>query len=90
MRWIDEKGGALSYEEIRASHHKAKKEYPCEWCNEKILVGEKYLSRVYRFEGDFNAGRMHLECEQGMKNSSYDAVLEGWYPGEFNRGESVR
>lgn len=80
----------MSYEEIRATHPKAKKEYSCEWCNQKILVGEKHLSRAYKFDGDFNSGRMHLECEDAMNRSRYDLLAEGFYPGESARGESLR
>lgn len=79
----------MSYEEIRATHHRARKEYKCEWCNELIKVGEKYLSRAYKFDGDFNSGQMHLECEDAMNRSRYDLISEGFYPGECTRGMAM-
>ena len=80
----------MSYEEIAVSYPKARKEYDCEWCPEKILKGEKHFARTYKFCGDFQNGRMHLECEKGMNKSAHDIVSEGWLPGEFKRGEIVK
>jgi hypothetical protein len=75
----------MSYEEIRASYPRAKKEYRCEWCNEAITIGEKHLSRAYKFDGYFRSARMHLECENAM--TKYPDDLDGWSPGQFKRGE---
>jgi hypothetical protein len=80
----------MSYEQIRAAHCKARKNYRCEWCAEQILIGEKHLSRAYKFEGDFTTGRMHLECEIAMNNSSYEITSEGWQSGEPARGEPLK
>ena len=77
----------MSYEEISAKHVSGKKEYRCEWCNEAIPKGEKHLSRAYRFEGTFTAGRMHLDCETAMDKSDRALLSEGFYPGECKRGE---
>lgn len=77
----------MSYEEIKSSHPKAKKQYTCIWCNGKIEIGEKHLSRAYKYEGDFQSDRMHLECEQGMNKSPHDIIAEGFLPGSFERGE---
>ncbi len=79
----------MGYEEIRAGHPKARKKYNCEWCNQNIEVGEKHFSRAYKFEGDFNHGRMHLECEKAMNKSPHDLVSEGWLEGENIRGETL-
>jgi hypothetical protein len=62
-----------------------KKDYVCEWCGQKIPKGEKHLSRVFKFEGDFNTGRMHLECEQDMKQAPFHDLEDGWVFGSNDR-----
>lgn len=79
----------MSYEEIKCTHPKARKEHSCCWCGQKILKGEKHMSRAYRFHGTFDADRMHLECEQGMRRSDYHDLSEGWMHGENSRGEPM-
>ena len=79
----------MAYEEIRAAHPVARKDYRCEWCAQTISKGEKHLHRVYRFEGDFNDGRMHLECEVAMDKSPWDEVADGWVAGEPQRGVTL-
>jgi hypothetical protein len=78
----------MSYEEISYVHPKARKEHWCDWCGEKILKGEKHLSRAYKFQGEFMTGRMHLECENSMKKTHRDILSEGWTEGQFKRGET--
>jgi hypothetical protein len=80
----------MSFQAIKEKLVKARNQYPCSWCNEKIEKGEKHYSRAYIIDGDFNSDRMHEECFEAMERSSYHVVSEGWYPGEFNRGEVVR
>lgn len=80
----------MSYQAIKEKVVKARNQYGCSWCNEKIEKDEKHFSRAYKFEGDFNSDRMHLECFRAMENSSHDIVSEGWLPGEFKRGEIVK
>ena len=77
----------MSYQEISCSEPKARKEHRCEWCNEKICVGEKHFQRTYVFEGDFNNGRMHLECKAAMEKTPHDELIDGWMPGDFKRGK---
>lgn len=76
----------MSYTSLSNSYPKARKEHFCEWCNQKIEIGEKHLSRAYIFDGDFISGRMHLECEKAMNNSSRDEIAEGWLFGSNQRG----
>lgn len=76
-----------SYTELKLTTPKAKKEYRCEWCDQKIVVGEKHVNRVYIYEGDFNSGRMHDECFEASGKANHDDVCEGWTPGDFKRGE---
>lgn len=81
-----EAGWEVSYEELRCNHVKARKHHTCEWCGTAIQRGEKCMYRAYKFEGDFNHGWMHLECEHAMNKSPWDEVSEGFISGEQGRG----
>ena len=76
----------MSYTELSASHPSARKEYQCEWCGQKISVGEKHLSRSFIFDGEFQTGRMHLECEKAMLATPRDELEDGWQFGSMERG----
>lgn len=78
----------MSFELISASYPRARKQYACEWCGQKIEVGEKHYSRTFRFDG-FQTGRMHLECEKAMRDSNRDELSDGWSFGEMARGVPV-
>lgn len=78
----------MSYEEISTGRPQARKDYRCEWCNETIAKGDRHFYRVYKFEGDFNSGRMHLECMLAMDKAPKDELEGGWTPGDYPRGNS--
>ena len=42
---------------------RARKQHKCEECRESILVGEKYMRRSGKFEGDMYAVKMCLSCK---------------------------
>jgi len=69
--------------EIKHTQPKARKEYNCIWCGEKILVGEKHHSRAYTFDGEFQWDRLHNECYEAMNNSD---SYEGFHAYEQERG----
>lgn len=75
-----------NYIELKYTEPKARKEYYCEWCNEKIVIGEQHFYRVYVFEGEFTTGRMHFECHDTMQKAPHDEVCDGWTQGDFKRG----
>jgi hypothetical protein len=77
-----------SYTELKLTERKARKEYRCAWCNEKIVIGEKHTHRVYIFEGDFSSDRMHNECFIAMGKADHEDVCEGFMFGEFHRGDT--
>jgi hypothetical protein len=79
----------MGYTEISSSHPVGKKDYACEWCDEKIPKGEKHFQRFYIWEGDKNNGRMHLECEAAMDKTPNENKMDGWIPGEPKRGETI-
>lgn len=78
----------MSYQEISCSTVKGRKDYDCEWCDEKILKGESQVSRVYKFEGELVSGRMHPECFEAMGKSSHE-ISDGWQSGEPERGVAL-
>ena len=64
--------------------HKAKKHHYCEWCGERIEIGEKY-NRYRSYDGsEAYTIKMHQEC--------YAASLDNnFYDGEtFCRGDNPR
>ena len=76
----------MSYEEIHHKQVKARKEYKCIWCGEKILKGEAHYSRAYKFDGDFISDRMHNECEKSLNSADHDDIMDGFMAYSFDRG----
>jgi len=68
-------------------HLVARKLHACFYCNEKIVVGEKYGRRAFAVDGDFGEMKFHLECDhnavevQKWDNDDY----EGFEPGTMQR-----
>ena len=77
----------MSYTELQYKHVKGLKQYRCGWCAELIEKGERQVYRTYVFCGDFCTDRMHLECEEAMKKTPHDDLVDGWAPGDFKRGD---
>lgn len=44
--------------------HSARKEHRCALCRAKIHVGEKYLRRSGKYQGDFFDDCLHLHCNK--------------------------
>lgn len=65
----------------------AKKAHRCDWCAEKINIGDTYERWRWFDGGDAGTAKMHPECANA---SSKVAAEEGWdfeyYPGMFRRG----
>ena len=78
----------MSYTELSSKYVKSKKEHSCEWCAEKILIGEKCFYRAYISDRDFMHGRMHIECEEAMLTVDHRELEDGWSPGDYKRGSS--
>lgn len=76
----------MSYTEIRTATVTVRKRHSCEWCAEQILPGERAFYRAYVFEGDFNQGRMHPECEKAMHTVPNCDLRDGWMAGDYKRG----
>jgi len=73
----------MSYTELTHTTPKGRKGYPCDWCSERILKGEKHHYRSYVWDGDFNTSRTHNECDDVMSKMD---LSEGYDPGQFKRG----
>lgn len=50
-------------ETISQTNQKARKEHLCDWCNEKIKVGEKYR-RSFCKEDEVYVWKNHIHCEK--------------------------
>lgn len=61
----------------------ARREHRCEWCGQKILVGEKHFKFSGVWEGEFQNWRMHTECEEAR--SKEDEYGDGFSPFENDR-----
>jgi hypothetical protein len=79
----------MSYEEIKHTQPKARKEYHCDWCREKILKGEKHHARTYKYEGDLHRDRMHNECFEALEKTDHDILESGPDIDWFKRGKPI-
>jgi hypothetical protein len=52
----------MSYQLLSRTEPKARKEYRCIWCPEKILKGEAHVHEVSKFDGELQDHRWHPEC----------------------------
>ena len=75
-----------SYTLIERVTYKARKQHPCVWCGQMIVVGERYERERCVFEGDPQTNHWHLECAEDIK------VAMSYEPGcfEFTPGEAER
>lgn len=76
----------MSYQLISKTLPKARKEYPCIWCSEKILIGEIHLKEVGEFEGDFQSNRWHEECHNAAQMYFNESGENEFTPYENKRG----
>jgi hypothetical protein len=74
------------YREIESKEVKIRKLCLCNWCGEKINIGEKAQSRAYVFKGYFNRDKLHPECFKAMDNFSWKYSDGEFEPHEFKRG----
>lgn len=66
----------------------ARKRHQCDWCNERIEVGDSYVRYLWLdAAGDAQPTKLHPECRRAV---SAMARQEGsnfeWTPGDFARG----
>jgi len=73
----------VSYEELSYGRRVARKEHVCQSCGRRIRVGHLYSLRVYKYEGDFNAEKLHMRCDAELQLFS----SEGYGDDGFNFSE---
>ena len=65
----------------------ARKEYVCDLCNGKIMVGEKHVYQAGKFDGEFFSVRLHRACnaviDEYCRDTGYgeydeDAIEDWW------------
>lgn len=63
--------------------HVARSQHRCDWCWERINLGEPYRRYRYFADGDVGTVRMHPECYDAMQQAARE---EGgwieWTPGQ--------
>lgn len=52
----------MSYTPIRKQTVRARKNYVCIWCGERIAVGDTYVYEFSKFDGENQVHRWHGEC----------------------------
>jgi hypothetical protein len=78
----------VSWQHLSTDRPKARKDYKCVWCGERIPVGERHVAVSGIMDGDFQSNRFHAECDtacqQEMKQSGEDCFM----PHEYKRGST--
>lgn len=72
----------------RVKFPKAKKIHVCDWCNEKILVGELYFRYVNFDGGQVITTKEHIECASANAELTResDSNCEIWLDGSHAKG----
>ncbi len=66
--------GTLSY----PKEVKANKEHRCNFCGEKIVIGEKYITSTHKFDGSVYDWKAHIRCSNmASRLKMYDDCDEG-------------
>lgn len=78
----------MSYQLLSLTNPKARKEYGCIWCREKIQKGEVHVHESSKYEGDFQDHRWHPECQEAAGKFFRDNNAEDFEPHFFKRGSS--
>ncbi len=76
----------MSYQLISKTKPKARKEYRCIWCFEKIQRGEIHTHEVSKYDGRLQSHRWHPECEDVAIKYFRQSGEEEFYPGACKRG----
>ena len=74
-------------------HHnsvkRSRKERQCDWCAEKIEVGQPKESYRWADGSDGGTVRMHPECYDAMREKCQIEPDLEWSPGDFVRGSTM-
>jgi len=78
----------MSYQLLSETEPKARKDYRCIWCPEKILKGEKHIHETSKYDGDFQDHRWHPECKQASDKFFRLTGEEEFDPHSCKRGST--
>jgi hypothetical protein len=76
----------MSYELISETKPKARKEYSCIWCPEKIEAGAEHVHEVSKYDGELQDHRWHPECRAAATVYFRESGEEEFSPHECKRG----
>jgi hypothetical protein len=76
----------MSYSLISETKPKASKDYPCIWCQEKILKGEVYVHEISKYDGRLQNHHWHPECDAASVDFFTGTGEEEFDPHSFKRG----
>jgi hypothetical protein len=76
----------MSYVLISETRPKAKKQYDCIWCVEKIEAGETHIHEVSKYDRQFQDHRWHPECHEAAMDYFHKYGEEEFNPHECKRG----
>ena len=63
-----------------------RKRFQCTWCNQWLEIGERAVTRTYKFEDALNNERMHPDCYTAMTTSIGESFDGSFEPGAQGRG----
>ena len=76
----------MSYQLLSETEPRARKEYSCIWCSEKIRKGEKHVHESSKNDGDFQDHRWHMECRTAADLFFCTSWEEEFTPHDHKRG----
>ena len=76
----------MSYQLISETRPKARKQYDCIWCVEKIAAGEAHIHEVSKYDGELQDHRWHPECHEAAQTYFRESGEEEFGAHECKRG----
>lgn len=76
----------MSWQHLSTSRPVGRKEHKCIWCGEVIAMKEKHVVVTGIYEGDFQTGRYHNECDEAAKLYFKNSFDDAFQPYSFHRG----
>lgn len=77
----------MAYEELSMTHPVSRRHRVCIWCGQLIISRVPHVRRVYKYGGDFNCDRMHIECFDAARKQWQDTADDGeFFPHSYTRG----
>ena len=76
----------MSFQLIKETWPRARKEHRCIWCHEQIVPGEVHCHSVSTYCGDFQYMRLHRECCEAASEFVKNSRDDEFDPGSFKRG----